>query len=93
MPILACLLIESSIIDRVKRQTYKYDDALLAYAHPHPGTKVQQGFLNRYAPQDWPKWYTRTIMNWDGLSITSPYDHNDVRFHAWQNDIAQRTLV
>ncbi|EYB93189.1 hypothetical protein Y032_0185g1036 [Ancylostoma ceylanicum] len=77
------LLVSCAVVDRSKRQTYKYDDALLAYAHPHPHTKVQQGFLARYAPQDWPKWYSRTIMQWDGQSVLSPYDTSDARYPAW----------
>ncbi|KAL6723070.1 hypothetical protein Aduo_018115 [Ancylostoma duodenale] len=77
------LLVSCAVVDRSKRQTYKYDEALLAYAHPHPRTKVQQGFLARYAPQDWPKWYSRTIMQWDGQSVLSPYDTSDVRYPAW----------
>ncbi|RCN46149.1 hypothetical protein ANCCAN_07808 [Ancylostoma caninum] len=77
------LVVSCAVVDRSKRQTYKYDEALLAYAHPHPGTKVQQGFLARYAPQDWPKWYSRTIMQWDGQSVLSPYDTSDVRYPAW----------
>ncbi|ETN84460.1 hypothetical protein NECAME_06863 [Necator americanus] len=50
------LLANCALVDRSKRQTYKYDDEFLAYAHPHPHTKVQQGYLARYAPHDWPKW-------------------------------------
>ncbi|KJH41845.1 hypothetical protein DICVIV_12178 [Dictyocaulus viviparus] len=50
------LLSDSIIVPRLKRQTYQYDEALLAYANPHPGTKIKQGYLARYAPQDWPKW-------------------------------------
>ncbi|KAK5982098.1 hypothetical protein GCK32_021748, partial [Trichostrongylus colubriformis] len=50
------LLGNCAVVQRPKRQTYKYDEALLAYAHPHPNTVVKQGYLARYAPQDWPKW-------------------------------------
>ncbi|KAK5984803.1 hypothetical protein GCK32_002210 [Trichostrongylus colubriformis] len=79
----AVLLGNCAVVQRPKRQTYKYDEALLAYAHPHPNTVVKQGYLARYAPQDWPKWYARTMMQWDGISVLSPYDTNDVRYPAW----------
>ena len=39
-----------------KRQAYHYPDDLRKYARPHPETKIYQGTLSRYAPQDWPKW-------------------------------------
>lgn len=48
---------------RIKRQTYQYDPYLMSFAHPHPGTKVQQGYLARYAPQDWPKWWGLWLMS------------------------------
>ncbi|KHJ88532.1 hypothetical protein OESDEN_11671 [Oesophagostomum dentatum] len=77
------LVANSALIERAKRQTYKYDEELLQYAHPHPGTKVHQGYLARYAPQDWPKWYSRTMMQWDGQSVLSPYEQSDVRYPSW----------
>ncbi|VDL69608.1 unnamed protein product [Nippostrongylus brasiliensis] len=77
------VLSECAVVQRAKRQTFEYDKDLLMYANPHPNTKVQQGYLARYAPQDWPKWYSRTIMQWDGISVLSPYDTNDVRYPAW----------
>nr|CDJ85597.1 Hypothetical protein CBG14597 [Haemonchus contortus] len=82
--VLSVVLLSNCVtVQRSKRQTYKYDDAFMTYANPHPNTKVKQGFLTRYAPQDWPKWYSRTMMQWDGISVLSPYDTNDVRYPAW----------
>ncbi|VDM63126.1 unnamed protein product [Angiostrongylus costaricensis] len=81
--LLPILLGDGSVVHRFKRQTYHYDEALLAYANPHPGTKIKQGYLARYAPQDWPKWYSRTVMQWDGVSVHSPYDVNDNRYSKW----------
>ncbi|CAD6187559.1 unnamed protein product [Caenorhabditis auriculariae] len=64
---------------RFRRQTFYYDEELRSYAHPHPGTKVHQGYLQRYAPQDWPRWYSRNMMKWTGLSRMSPYEKTDAR--------------
>ncbi|CAJ0609310.1 unnamed protein product [Cylicocyclus nassatus] len=77
------LFVSAAVVDRSKRQTYKYDESLLKYAHPHPGTKVQQGYLARYAPQEWPKWYSRVMMQWDGQSVLAPYEQQDVRYPGW----------
>ncbi|CAI5455971.1 unnamed protein product [Caenorhabditis angaria] len=81
-----------SVEARYKRQTYQYDPYLMSYAHPHPGTKVQQGYLARYAPQDWPKWYSRNMMKWTGHSRFSPYETNDVRYPSWHNDFVHRNV-
>ncbi|CAI4226367.1 unnamed protein product [Auanema sp. JU1783] len=67
-------IVFAAVIPRDKRQTYKYDDELKSYAHPHPGTIVSQGYLARYDPQDWPKWYSRNIMQWDAISRLTPGD-------------------
>uniref|UniRef100_A0A914Q9K0 Uncharacterized protein n=1 Tax=Panagrolaimus davidi TaxID=227884 RepID=A0A914Q9K0_9BILA len=67
-----------------KRQTYQYPEELRKYARIHPGTKFTHATLGRYAPQEWPAWYTRTIFKWDGESRLSPYHPNDVRYPAYQ---------
>ncbi|CAD5217729.1 unnamed protein product [Bursaphelenchus okinawaensis] len=69
---------------RPKRQTYYYPEELRKYARPHAGTKFYQGTVGRYAPQDWPSWYTRTIFKWSGDSRMGPYHPNDVRYLAYQ---------
>ncbi|CAL2050020.1 unnamed protein product [Caenorhabditis brenneri] len=89
--IIAALLV-SDIEARFKRQTYQYDPYLMSFAHPHPGTKVTQGYLARYAPQDWPKWYSRNIMRWTGESRFSPYDKSDARYQNWHNEFASRRV-
>uniref|UniRef100_A0A914H355 Uncharacterized protein n=1 Tax=Globodera rostochiensis TaxID=31243 RepID=A0A914H355_GLORO len=68
-----------------KRQTFHYPEELKEYAQNyHTGTRVIHGTLGRFAPQDWPAWYTRTMMKWNGESRMSPYSPNDVQYRAWR---------
>ncbi|KAF7637217.1 hypothetical protein Mgra_00003393 [Meloidogyne graminicola] len=40
-----------------KRQTFHYPEELRPYAQNyHGGTRIIQGTLGRFAPQDWPGW-------------------------------------
>ncbi|PAV74067.1 hypothetical protein WR25_23337 [Diploscapter pachys] len=88
--ILAVFLVVNAEI-RARRQTYTYPEALRAYAHPHRGTQIQQGFLSRYAPQDWPSWYVRNMMKWDNNFITSPYDKTDYNYPGWKREFISRS--
>ncbi|CAB3400697.1 unnamed protein product [Caenorhabditis bovis] len=88
----AVLFIASVEASRTKRQTYHYDPYLLSYAHPHAGTKVKQGYLARYAPQDWPKWYSRNMMKWTGQSRFAPYEVSDPRYPSWHNDFVNKRI-
>uniref|UniRef100_A0A7E4VHQ9 Secreted protein n=1 Tax=Panagrellus redivivus TaxID=6233 RepID=A0A7E4VHQ9_PANRE len=87
--ILSISLIDAAISVQ-KRQTYVYPEELKRYAHVHPGTKIIHGTVGRYAPQDWPSWYTRTIFKWDGESRLSPYAPNDVRYADYQRSRFQQ---
>uniref|UniRef100_A0A914ZCB8 Uncharacterized protein n=1 Tax=Panagrolaimus superbus TaxID=310955 RepID=A0A914ZCB8_9BILA len=78
------ITIVNAALNVQKRQTYQYPEELRKYARIHPGTKIIHGTLGRYAPQEWPSWYTRTIFKWDGESRLSPYHPNDVRYAAYQ---------
>ncbi|VDN58712.1 unnamed protein product [Dracunculus medinensis] len=78
---LAIKLTECSII---KRQTFIYDEDLKKYARPHRLTKIHHGTLGRYAPHDWPSWYTRTIFKWNGEVRNGPYFPTDVRYNDYQ---------
>jgi len=69
---------------RSKRQTYFYPDDLRHYAKTHPGTRIIQGTVGRYAPHEWPAWYTRTLFKWNGHSRLGPYHPNDVRYVGYQ---------
>uniref|UniRef100_A0A915E9F0 NR LBD domain-containing protein n=1 Tax=Ditylenchus dipsaci TaxID=166011 RepID=A0A915E9F0_9BILA len=71
-------------LSRSKRQTYHYPDELRKYAHTHPNTKIIHGTVGRYAPQEYPAWYTRTLFKWNGESRLSPYHVNDVLYPAYQ---------
>uniref|UniRef100_A0A1I8BBV4 Si:ch211-193l2.10 n=1 Tax=Meloidogyne hapla TaxID=6305 RepID=A0A1I8BBV4_MELHA len=67
-----------------KRQTFHYPEELRPYAQNyHSGTRIIHGTLGRFAPQDWPGWYTRTIFKWNGESRMSPYTPNDVHYQGW----------
>ncbi|TMS37012.1 hypothetical protein L596_004043 [Steinernema carpocapsae] len=46
--------------------------------------KIITGTVGRYAPQEWPTWYTRHIFKWNGESRQSPYHPNDVKYSNWQ---------
>ncbi|VDM38505.1 unnamed protein product [Toxocara canis] len=70
-------------ISHSKRQTYVYDETLKQYARPHPGTRIITGTVGRYAPNEWPAWYTRTIFKWNGESRIAPYHPNDVRYENY----------
>jgi hypothetical protein len=37
-----------------------------AYARVGPNTKILHAYAQRYAPQEWPKWYTWTLVNQNG---------------------------
>ncbi|GMT07185.1 hypothetical protein PENTCL1PPCAC_29359 [Pristionchus entomophagus] len=74
-------LVSSTLIDaRFKRQTFVYDEELKQVAQIHPGTKIIVGHAGRYAPQDWPDWYTRTMMQWEGHSRLAPFASTDPRY-------------
>ncbi|KAK0397458.1 hypothetical protein QR680_002138 [Steinernema hermaphroditum] len=82
---IGCVLSEASLqMSRARRQTYNYPDDLKKYARPHSGTKIITGTVGRYAPQEWPTWYTRHIFKWNGESRQSPYHPNDVKYAAWE---------
>ncbi|KAI6241033.1 hypothetical protein M3Y99_00414600 [Aphelenchoides fujianensis] len=76
--------VASGVLHAVKRQTYYYPEDLRKYARPHANTKFLQGTVGRYAPREWPAWYTRTIFRWNGESRLSPYHPNDVRYLSYQ---------
>ncbi|KAL3087228.1 hypothetical protein niasHT_020491 [Heterodera trifolii] len=68
-----------------KRQTFHYPEELKEYAQNyHSGTRVIHGTLGRFAPHEWPAWYTRTMMKWNGESRMSPYSPNDVQYRTWR---------
>uniref|UniRef100_A0A1I7Z4Q6 Secreted protein n=1 Tax=Steinernema glaseri TaxID=37863 RepID=A0A1I7Z4Q6_9BILA len=77
-------LAEAAVPSRARRQTYNYPEDLKKYARPHSGTKIITGTVGRYAPQEWPTWYTRHIFKWNGESRQSPYHPNDVKYSSWQ---------
>ncbi|CAJ0574729.1 unnamed protein product, partial [Mesorhabditis spiculigera] len=81
---LACLA--DGFILRQKRQTMEYPEELKQYALPHAGTRIMVGYANRYAPQDYPKWYSRTMMKWGGESRMSPYERSDPHFQQFMMD-------
>uniref|UniRef100_A0A915BFN4 Uncharacterized protein n=1 Tax=Parascaris univalens TaxID=6257 RepID=A0A915BFN4_PARUN len=70
-------------ISHSKRQTFVYDESLKQYARPHPRTRIITGTVGRYAPQEWPSWYTRTIFKWNGETRMAPYHPNDSRYGAY----------
>uniref|UniRef100_A0A0N5B9G6 Uncharacterized protein n=1 Tax=Strongyloides papillosus TaxID=174720 RepID=A0A0N5B9G6_STREA len=55
-----------------KRQTFYYDPDLKKYAQTHAGTKYSHGTASLYGPEEWGKWYARTMMRWGGLSHFVP---------------------
>ncbi|EFO23780.1 hypothetical protein LOAG_04701 [Loa loa] len=69
---------------RPKRQTYVYDESLKKYARPHLRTKIMTGTVGRYAPHEWPDWYTRTLFKWNGEFRMGPYHPNDVRYERYK---------
>uniref|UniRef100_A0AAF5PH28 Uncharacterized protein n=2 Tax=Wuchereria bancrofti TaxID=6293 RepID=A0AAF5PH28_WUCBA len=73
-----------STVSRSKRQTYVYDESLKQYARPHPRTRIMTGTVGRYAPHEWPDWYTRTLFKWNGEFRMGPYHPNDVRYERYQ---------
>ncbi|EJW79729.1 hypothetical protein WUBG_09362 [Wuchereria bancrofti] len=42
------------------------------------------GTVGRYAPHEWPDWYTRTLFKWNGEFRMGPYHPNDVRYERYQ---------
>ncbi|KAI6177118.1 hypothetical protein M3Y97_00872300 [Aphelenchoides bicaudatus] len=81
-----CTLVRCAV---VKRQTYYYPDELRKYARPHAGTKFYQGTVARYAPSEWPAWYTRTLLRWNGESRLSPYHPSDLKYLQYQQQRIQ----
>ncbi|VDP14471.1 unnamed protein product [Onchocerca flexuosa] len=73
-----------STILRSKRQTHIYDESLKQYARPHPRTRIMTGTIGRYAPHEWPNWYTRTLSKWNGEFHLGPYHPNDVLYEKYQ---------
>jgi len=72
---------------RTNRQTFHYPEELREHAQRlHPGTRIMHGTVARYAPSEWPAWFTRVLLRWDGQSRYGPYHPNDVRFTRYQND-------
>ncbi|VDM96575.1 unnamed protein product [Thelazia callipaeda] len=89
-----CLIdIITAEILRFKRQTYIYDESLKQYARPHSGTKIITGTVGRYAPQDWPAWYTRTLLKWNGEFRMGPYQPNDARYEKYQRSRNQALIL
>ncbi|KAI6235578.1 hypothetical protein M3Y95_00066300 [Aphelenchoides besseyi] len=80
------IAVANAALHIAKRQTYYYPEDLRKFARPHAGTKFSQGTVGRYAPREWPAWYTRTIFRWNGESRISPYHPNDVRYLSYQQD-------
>uniref|UniRef100_A0A8R1TTY4 Uncharacterized protein n=1 Tax=Onchocerca volvulus TaxID=6282 RepID=A0A8R1TTY4_ONCVO len=74
----------SSTVFRSKRQTYNYDESLKQYARPHPRTRIMTGTIGRYAPHEWPSWYTRTLSKWNGEFHLGPFHPNDVLYEKYQ---------
>uniref|UniRef100_A0A914XE61 Secreted protein n=1 Tax=Plectus sambesii TaxID=2011161 RepID=A0A914XE61_9BILA len=75
--IFALVVLEVAVaasLRRLKRNDYTNDD-LRAYARPHSGTRIIHGTAQRYAPNEWPKWYVWTLMNWGGHSRLAPSNH------------------
>uniref|UniRef100_A0A0K0E917 Uncharacterized protein n=1 Tax=Strongyloides stercoralis TaxID=6248 RepID=A0A0K0E917_STRER len=56
----------------IKRQTFYYDPELKKYAQTHAGTTYSHGTASLYGPEEWGKWYARTMMRWGGLSHFVP---------------------
>ncbi|VDK27645.1 unnamed protein product [Gongylonema pulchrum] len=80
-----CLICKiTATAPRLKRQTYVYDESLRQHARPHPRTRIITGTVGRYAPQEWPGWYTRTLFKWNGEVRMGPYHPNDVRYDGYQ---------
>ncbi|KAL3982005.1 hypothetical protein ACH3XW_45380 [Acanthocheilonema viteae] len=76
---------------RSKRQTHIYDESLKQYARPHSKTRIMTGTVGRYAPHEWPDWYTRTLFKWNGEFRMGPYHPNDVRYERYQRSRIQST--
>ncbi|VDK82641.1 unnamed protein product [Litomosoides sigmodontis] len=82
-----CLIsgLSGNAVLRSKRQTYTYDESLKKYARPHPKTKIMIGTVGRYAPNEWPNWYSRTLFKWNGEFRMGPYHPNDERYENYQH--------
>ncbi|CAG9531823.1 unnamed protein product [Cercopithifilaria johnstoni] len=74
---------------RSKRQTYSYNESLKQYARVHPKTKIITGTVGRYAPHEWPDWYTRTLFKWNGEFRMGPYHPNDALYEKYQRSKIQ----
>ncbi|CAJ0956269.1 unnamed protein product, partial [Mesorhabditis belari] len=67
-----------------------YPEEFKQYAHPHSGTRIIVGYAGRYAPQEWPKWYSRTMMKWGGESRFTPYSPNDARYDGFVKEFSRQ---
>ncbi|KAI1716965.1 ER lumen protein retaining receptor domain-containing protein [Ditylenchus destructor] len=80
------LVIPAAVVALLINHEFTVMEELRKYAHTHAGTRIIHGTVGRYAPQEWPAWYTRTIFKWNGESRMSPYHPNDVRYADWQKN-------
>jgi len=66
-----------------RRQTFNYPEELREHAQRfQPWTRMLHGMVNRYAPEEWPAWFSRSMMVWDVQPRPryGPYHPNDSRY-------------